>query len=380
MQEELYFLRNFHQNFGLPGSSVHSCARTSCVKDPTIDCKIQNYSYPVYMIGEPPNAILGQTSCLKMPKQHDSVPESVSGFTVLPLHIPPLPSCSVSTTHYIYVRPHTPKIADPDSERSLYLINIPIDSTLTHFRHLFSAHLGGYRVERVDFDETKTSKKAAQRAQVVSGEQRGKKRKRGQNGEEKPDLDLPVAWDRDVHKSGSAAVCVFVDVKSAKAAMKAVKRAVMDKATVEWGGSEVDAKVPPLGSTRYKRHDAMRFPSHELLQEAADKYMTAFGSFEEARKRRLAKQRSEADEDGFITVTRGGKEGPARTQETIEKLAIQKKKQKEKADGMTDFYRFQNRDRKKAAEKELLRQFEEDKKKVEEMRRVKGGKDAFTPM
>ncbi|KAL9053675.1 MAG: hypothetical protein Q9162_004626 [Coniocarpon cinnabarinum] len=309
---------------------------------------------------------------------------NVSGFTIVPLSIAPHPAFPHPVTHYLYIRPHTPKLPDPDAGRSLYVANIPVDSTLFHFRHLFAVHAGGHRVESVEFDEAKASKKAAKRAQAQSlsdQQKRGKKRKRGKDGQlEKPELRLPQTWDREVHKSGSSAVVVFVDERSAKGAMKAVRKAVDESKSLPWGGEEVDAKVPSLGSDRYRRHEAMRFPSHEVLQEAADRFMTAFGQYEEANKREQTRLRSQPDEDGFITVTRGGKEGPVRSEAASERLAKQRKKEKDKVEGMTDFYRFQNRERRKQAEKELLRKFDEDKKRVEEMRKSKGRKEAFVPM
>lgn len=78
----------------------------------------------------------------------------------------------------------------------------------------------------------------------------------------------------------------------------------------------------------------------------------------------LARQRA-PDEDGFITVVRGGRAGPARLEEAQEKA----EKQKEKQRGKEDFYRFQMREKRKERAGELLRGFEEDRRKVEEMKK-----------
>lgn len=93
--------------------------------------------------------------------------------------------------------------------------------------------------------------------------------------------------------------------------------------------------------------------------------MSAFAVREAARAKALARQRQEPDEDGFITVVRGGRAGPARQEEAEEKAAQQKEKNK----GMEDFYRFQIREKRKERAGELLRGFEEDKKRVMEMRK-----------
>ena len=96
--------------------------------------------------------------------------------------------------------------------------------------------------------------------------------------------------------------------------------------------------------------------------------MTAFASKEASQARSLARQRQEADADGFITVTRGGRTNPAR-QEVAQEQA---EKQKEKQRGLEDFYRFQSREKRKQRAGELVRKFEEDKEKVRKMRERRG--------
>lgn len=96
--------------------------------------------------------------------------------------------------------------------------------------------------------------------------------------------------------------------------------------------------------------------------------MTVFSEREASEARAQARRRQQPDADGFITVTKGGRTGPAR-QEVAQKLA---KKQKEKQKGLDDFYRFQMRERQKARAGELIRKFQEDKQKVRKMRERRG--------
>ena len=96
--------------------------------------------------------------------------------------------------------------------------------------------------------------------------------------------------------------------------------------------------------------------------------MTNFAEQEASRTRIQAIQRQQPDADGFITVTKGGRTGPAR-QEVAQQLA---KKQQEKHKGLDDFYRFQIRERQKAKAGELLRKFEQDKQRVRNMRERRG--------
>ncbi len=76
--------------------------------------------------------------------------------------------------------------------------------------------------------------------------------------------------------------------------------------------------------------------------------------------------RQEPDEDGFITVTRGGRAGPARQDEA---QAMAERQKQKNSTGLKNFYRFQLREERKKAQGELLRKFEEDRRKEQEMKR-----------
>lgn len=96
--------------------------------------------------------------------------------------------------------------------------------------------------------------------------------------------------------------------------------------------------------------------------------MTGFANKEASKARSLARQRQEADADGFITVTRGGRTNPARQEMAQE----QAEKRKEKQKGLEDFYKFQSREKRKQRAGELVKKFEEDKEKVRKMRERRG--------
>lgn len=96
--------------------------------------------------------------------------------------------------------------------------------------------------------------------------------------------------------------------------------------------------------------------------------MTAYTAKEASQARLATKQRQEADADGFITVTRGGRINPARQEAAQE----QADKLKEKQKGSEDFYRFQSREKRKERAGELVRKFEEDKERVRKMRERRG--------
>lgn len=296
------------------------------------------------------------------------IAREVSGFVALPVHFKCPSVFPEPVAHYIYLRPDEPKLPTSESAQSLFLVNIPITTTEQHLRHLFASQLSAGRVKRVDFsDATRNSNISAENVQVAKN---SKKRKRVTSSELELELEtatLPETWHRTIHPSGSHAVVVFVDRPSMEASLKAAKRAAKLGTTIIWGEG-IETRVPPLGLRRYQAHHTMRYPSRKELLSSVDSYMSAYARMEEARSREEAKKRQKPDEDGFITVTKGARGGVVRKQDAKE-LG---QKQKEKEKGIENFYRFQMRERRKEQQGELMRKFEEDKRKVEEMRKRRG--------
>ncbi|MCJ1405474.1 Ribosomal RNA-processing protein 7, partial [Xylographa trunciseda] len=326
-----------------------------------------------------------------------TTPKKIADYFILPLSLPTLPAIGTQAVHYLYLRPHEPKIPTPTTPRSLFLVNIPFDTTEAHIRHLCSKQLGlpSGRIEGVQFEGTrklpspKTNDAQAGLAPTVQAQnaRRSMKRKRGAEEARLDQLDelrLPETWDRPIWHSGSNAVVVFVDRTSMEAVVKAVRRVVRGGGEVVWG-DEMQGKVPAFGSQRaqrfrlrsisitnfrqgYLNHQKMRFPDKVSLLETVNNYMTVYANQETARTHKLARQRQEPDEEGFVTVTRGGRTGPARQEEAKELYEKQKERQK----GFEDFYRFQSREKRKERAGELIRKFELDREKVRKMRERRG--------
>lgn len=294
------------------------------------------------------------------------MPSDIIGdFQVLPLTISAVPSFAHETKQYLYARPHEPKIISPDSSRSLFISNVPIDSTTTHVRSLFASDaLGGLRVERTDFAESKAPSKRS--APHVQG---SKKRKRVTDEDLIP--QLPTTWGREIPRSGSSAVVVFADKSTMEAAFKAIKKIAQKGQSVPWPTFQGSDKVPMLGSARYRTHHSLRFPDKDILQASVDAYMTAFGEMEQSRLRAASTLRQKPDEDGFVTVTRGARVTPRNdtkvNEDVQERIDKKRRKEQEKQQGLGDFYRFQNRERKKAQAGDLVKRFEMDRGRVGQM-------------
>ena len=310
-----------------------------------------------------------------MPSKPPHAATAVHEFTALPLTLPPVPSFPKKTTHYLYLRANNPKLPTEDTPREVFLVNLPIDATEPHIRALFAEQLGGSRIERIDFEGARKGKGIT--APVTSVKQ-GKKRKRSEatstgdgavTGTEEEVGKLPQLWDRELHRSGSTAIVTFVDKASADLALKESRKAAKTGRQILWGYG-LEGKVAPLGSTRYATHHKLRYPDQAALQQSVDTFMAAFSAAEVARAKNLAKQRSVPDADGFVTETKGGRAGPARDEEARDKgEELQKRERKRVGE---DFYRFQTREKRKEVQRDLVKGFEEDQKRVEEMRKRRG--------
>jgi len=98
--------------------------------------------------------------------------------------------------------------------------------------------------------------------------------------------------------------------------------------------------------------------------------MTAFNAQTAARERLLSQQRQAPGADGFVTVTRSAsKAGVKGVKQEAAKQRLQK--QQDKQEGLTNFYRFQGREKAKERERELRMKFEEDREQVRKMRERK---------
>lgn len=179
-----------------------------------------------------------------------SIPSEVSGYRILAISLPPLPSYPVSATHYLYLRPHEPKLPTPAAARSLFLVNVPFDATELHVRNLLSIQLGlpPGRIEEVQFEgsQKRIGSAAAEPAKVKKGKKRKRDFERG-NIEELEGTALPTTWDRELRKDGRTAVVLFVDRLSMETAYKAVKK-VQKEGTMPIWGEGLEGKVPSLGS------------------------------------------------------------------------------------------------------------------------------------
>ena len=157
-----------------------------------------------------------------------SLPESISSFTLLPISLPsPLPSVP-TTVHVVYLRRHEetprPPAVVSESSRTIFVVNIPVDSTKELLRGLF-ASLGG-RLEEVRFHGDDDD--------VVESTS-----------------SLPDVWDRRLCHSGGTVHMTFPDSSDVDKVFKSIskERKIQTGAIREWGVG-VDSSTLSLGFKR----------------------------------------------------------------------------------------------------------------------------------
>lgn len=222
----------------------------------------------------------------------------------------------------------------------------------------------------MQFEDVPT-KKSVNQLSVQGNLSKSKKRKRVTADElqdQLDDIELPSTYDRQLQKSGAHAVVVFVDKPSMESSLKAATKAAKKGVKITWGEG-IEDRVPSLGLSRYITHDLRRYPDRKELLRTVNDYMTVFTHVADARKREQSRKAQEVDEDGFVTVTSGPRLNSVAREDDYKELM---ERQKKKEQGLEDFYRFQSREKRKERQNDLLRRFDDDRKKLDELKRRKG--------
>lgn len=311
------------------------------------------------------------------------VPATLGDFSVLPVTFPASPAYPHVATHHIYLRRHSPKVPSPDDDRSLFLANVPADSTAAHFRALFAALVGAGKFEDIAFlDDQKRSKCASllpsQAVRLARAAHNSNKRKRGEVDDDEEAAELQTArtlletWPRRLRRSGSTAVVLLADDRSVGVVLKAVAKLHKTKKYPVWGVDK-DARdaPPPLGVPWLRGHNQLSYPDRDVVGSAVNSFFTLFNRREREAAELSKRLRNEPDADGFITVTRGGSSRTApvsmeEAERSRQRLAEREELRKSELSG--GFYRFQQREKQKAEHDALVRRFEADKTKLQQLR------------
>ncbi|KAH6562005.1 hypothetical protein BASA50_004735 [Batrachochytrium salamandrivorans] len=332
---------------------------------------------PVVHSPEPPAAETASTTTSTHDAASDAVLHTFAGFTVLPIsvmsptvltavtmqslhtHMSPaalelLQPERPETVHHLFMRKHSARTDTTTlpASRTLFLVNLPVDTNIMHLRRLFR-RCGV--VERVVWKGSLGLGSDGQVETVVVNETLVRR---------------VHGW---IHPTGSHAHVVFEDEESIERvlAMKPRRRLWSDEVDkddyqLDPSGSDTDTQI---GMNKWILQHVAMFPETDSLQSQVDQAMSLFENSEEQTKRELESQHNVPDADGFILVTRGhgrrnttGAGGNGAT--VTAARAEEAKALKPKNLGLVDFYRFQKREGKRNELAELRRKFDEDKSKI----------------
>jgi ribosomal RNA-processing protein 7 len=297
-------------------------------------------------------------------------------FATLPIRMPPVSSFPQSAIHEVRIRQNAPKIPTANDSRSLFLKNIPADSTEPHFRAVFTDLVGAGRFETIIFDDEAKTTLPVDPAQALKVQGFARKRKMmdveaEEREREEQASQLPQIWTRQLHRSSGTAVVLLADEKSVQLVLKAIAKVHKSKKYPVWGEHLAD-EVPSLGSTWVSTHLQLSRVDKAATQAAVHAFFNAFNRKEKEAAELAKRLRNEPDEDGFVTVTRGGRAAPASRNEAEEAKQRMLDKATKKKSELKNFYRFQLREQRKKEQAALLRRFHEDRRKVDAMREKRG--------
>jgi len=99
-----------------------------------------------------------------------------------------------------------------------------------------------------------------------------------------------------------------------------------------------------------------------------DEYMKAYDARKEEEGKKLKEMGEEADEDGWVTVTSKSKKAGVKNSQRDQERAKAKAKAAGEKKELLNFYKFQEKEKKEDLIQNLRQKFEEDKKKVANMK------------
>ena len=293
------------------------------------------------------------------------MPTKIGDFLVLAI------SYSPQAIHYLYIRVHASRTASDDlpTDRTLFLVNVPPDSTERELITLFSTcgtiekvKFGGHEA-LPELDDNFTSDDEEDEPTVQDNttmhEDATKIPKNTKRDKKQPPpkvIPLPTVALRHMRRTGSTAYIVFASTQGLSAALSLPSTSTSDKARLVWPKFKATSAAEPSGLTHYKaKYRALR-PPLIAVREHADSSMDVFEhrqALESKRNSKYKKGEAIVDEDGFTLVTRGGAYGQtlgggvgvASKKFMDEIKGAESKRKKKKAVSKEGFYSFQTREK-----------------------------------
>ena len=235
---------------------------------------------------------------------------------------------SPQATHYLYIRAHASRTASDElpTDRTLFLVNVPPDSTERELITLFSTcgaihkvKFGGQEaIPELDDDFTSDDEgePAIEENTLMQEDQDATKilkdTKRDKKRPPPKVIPMPTVALRHMRRTGGTAHIVFTSTQGLSAALSLPSTSTSDAACLTWPKFKATSAAEPSGLAHYKAKYRASRPPLVAVREHADSSMEAFEyrrALESKRNSKYKKGEAIVDEDGFTLVTRGGAYG-----------------------------------------------------------------------
>ncbi|XP_062577426.1 ribosomal RNA-processing protein 7 homolog A-like [Saccostrea cucullata] len=252
----------------------------------------------------------------------------IDGFTVLQTKFQE----SSKPGHSLYVKEHQGRASTRPKDRTLFVVNVPPYCTQVSIQKVFSAF--GEVIKVYMYDKPHSEDK--------------------QRNQSKYFPDIPQV------KGFKVAYIVFKKPSS----VQKVRSHPYDRIL-----TLSDEEVPILtGIKEWQKEYRDNECNTQELQSEIDSYMEAYDEEQEREKRLALEQEGVPDDEGWVKVTRHGKNKGAPRTETMEKKVTAKDKRRQTEKELKNFYAFQMRESKRDSIAELRKKFEEDKQRISLMK------------
>ncbi|KAJ1969614.1 hypothetical protein IWQ62_000504 [Dispira parvispora] len=335
-----------------------------------------------------------------------TIPHTVGPFSVWPVVMPMSRGQTKPVVHYLYYRQHHDRAksksesvfritsaVDLPEDRTLFLVNLPVDVTETVIRRFL---LTCGKVTNVYF-HTALDHNPLQKVHPALLQPDATNPLLKQVLVKRNDDDSPKYWLVDTRStlshplrspfylSGTYAHVVFSTAQELQNALALGTQAVTQPGRSHWPKDDIKSSqthsntlediehsaLPLRGLDRYLAAYAHARPLPDVLQKDADEFMDKFYDIEKQRRQALAELRSAPDEDGFVTVTRRKGRSTVSVAGNISAPVVgfsDAQTLKPKNHQVLDFYSFQTRQAKRNQLIELRQKFEKDKERIAELK------------
>ncbi|KAG8331735.1 ribosomal RNA-processing protein 7 homolog A [Homalodisca vitripennis] len=247
----------------------------------------------------------------------------IGGFKVVPVKF----KASSSAQHWLYIKEHAVREKCPEkpADKTLFVIGVPPYCTEDALQRAFSK-CG--KIKKV-YLQAKPSSSA-------------------------PPVDTSKFFPKhSIIKGFKVAYIVFESVTGLQAALG------LDSLEPLILSSE--SAYVEVGIRKWSREYNERIPQVSALQAEVDSFMELYDKKEAAQREA---EGQEVDDEGWVTVTKRGRNPGFARKESVEKRILGKERKKRAKKQLLNFYRFQIKESKMNQLMELREKFEEDKKKI----------------